>query len=72
MPLNIIFMGTPEFAVPTLAALAADGHRIVATYTQPPRPGGRRGLATVKSPVHVQSELLGIPVRTPQSLKDPA
>ncbi|GLQ39973.1 methionyl-tRNA formyltransferase [Rhizobium albus] len=69
MPLKIVFMGTPEFAVPTLAALAQDGHQILAVYTQPPRPGGRRGLAPVKSPVHQQAELLGFDVRTPTSLK---
>ncbi|AZN69924.1 methionyl-tRNA formyltransferase [Georhizobium profundi] len=69
MPLKIVFMGTPEFAVPTLAALAQDGHQILAVYTQPPRPGGRRGLAPVKSPVHQQAELLGFEVRTPTSLK---
>ena len=69
MALDIVFMGTPDFAVPTLAALAQDGHRIVCVYTQPPRPGGRRGLSVVKSPVHQQAELLGFPVRTPKSLK---
>jgi methionyl-tRNA formyltransferase len=69
MPLKIVFMGTPDFAVPTLAALAQDGHQIIAVYTQPPRPGGRRGLAPVKSPVHQQAELLGFEVRTPTSLK---
>jgi methionyl-tRNA formyltransferase len=69
MPLKIVFMGTPEFAVPTLAALAQHGHQILAVYTQPPRPGGRRGLAPVKSPVHQQAELLGFEVRTPTSLK---
>lgn len=69
MPLRIVFMGTPQFAAPTLAALAHDGHEILAVYTQPPRPGGRRGLQTVKSPVHQQAELLGYKVRTPASLK---
>ncbi len=64
-------MGTPEFAVPTLVALAGYGHEIAAVYTQPPRPGGRRGLEPVKSPVHRQAEVFGIPVHTPVSLKDP-
>ena len=64
-------MGTPEFAVPTLVALAGYGHEIVAAYTQPPRPGGRRGLEPMKSPVHRQAEVFSIPVRTPVSLKDP-
>ncbi|MAS06090.1 MAG: methionyl-tRNA formyltransferase [Ahrensia sp.] len=62
-------MGTPDFSVPTLTALAAQGHEIVACYTQPPRPAGRRGLELTKSPVHRQAEALGIPVRTPKSLK---
>ncbi|MEX3011269.1 methionyl-tRNA formyltransferase [Hoeflea sp. TYP-13] len=68
--MRIIFMGTPEFAVPTLASLAGYGHEIVAVYTQPPRPAGRRGLEVVKSPVHRQSEILGFPVHTPESLRD--
>jgi methionyl-tRNA formyltransferase len=62
-------MGTPDFSVPTLTALAAQGHEVVACYTQPPRPAGRRGLELTKSPVHRQAEALGIPVRTPKSLK---
>ncbi|CAN7284278.1 methionyl-tRNA formyltransferase [Rhizobium sp. LjRoot98] len=70
MPLRIIFMGTPEFSVPTLAALAEAGHTIVAVYTQPPRPGGRRGLDLQKSPVHQAAELLGIEVLTPINFKD--
>lgn len=72
MSLRIIFMGTPEFSVPTLAALAGAGHKIVAVYTQPPRPGGRRGLDLQKSPVHQAAELLGIPVLTPVNFKDEA
>ncbi|AHK43226.1 MULTISPECIES: methionyl-tRNA formyltransferase [Ensifer] len=72
MSLRIIFMGTPEFSVPTLAALAGAGHEIVAVYTQPPRPGGRRGLDLQKSPVHQAAELLGVPVLTPVNFKDEA
>ncbi|MBP1841926.1 methionyl-tRNA formyltransferase [Rhizobium petrolearium] len=71
MSLRIIFMGTPEFSVPTLEGLKQAGHDIVAVYTQPPRPGGRRGLDLVKSPVHQAAELLGIPVFTPANFKDP-
>ncbi|WP_037079386.1 methionyl-tRNA formyltransferase [Neorhizobium vignae] len=71
MSLRIIFMGTPEFSVPTLQSLKHAGHEIVAVYTQPPRPGGRRGLDLVKSPVHQAAELLGIPVLTPVNFKDP-
>ncbi|MCQ1834516.1 methionyl-tRNA formyltransferase [Neorhizobium galegae] len=70
MSLRIIFMGTPEFSVPTLQSLKHGGHEIVAVYTQPPRPGGRRGLDLVKSPVHQAAELLGIPVLTPVNFKD--
>lgn len=69
MALRIIFMGTPDFSVPTLRALVDAGHEIVAVYTQPPRPGGRRGLDLQKSPVHQAAELLGIPVLTPLNFK---
>ncbi|MEI1247182.1 methionyl-tRNA formyltransferase [Rhizobium aouanii] len=71
MSLRIIFMGTPAFSVPTLRLLVDAGHRIVAVYTQPPRPGGRRGLDLQKSPVHQAAELLGLPVFTPVNFKDP-
>jgi methionyl-tRNA formyltransferase len=71
MALRIIFMGTPEFSVATLRALAEAGHEIVAVYTQPPRPGGRRGLDLQKSPVHQAAEGLGIPVLTPLNFKEP-
>jgi methionyl-tRNA formyltransferase len=71
MSLRIIFMGTPEFSVPTLRMLVDAGHTILAVYTQPPRPGGRRGLDLQKSPVHQAAELLGIPVFTPVNFKDP-
>ncbi|MDF2495782.1 MAG: methionyl-tRNA formyltransferase [Sphingomonas sp.] len=63
-------MGTPAFAVPALEALVAAGHQIVAAYSQPPRPGGRRGRALVPSPVHAAAEALGIPVHTPVSLRN--
>lgn len=71
MSLRIIFMGTPEFSVPTLRTLVDAGHQILAVYTQPPRPGGRRGLDLQKSPVHQAAELLGLPVFTPVNFKDP-
>ncbi|MBB4143441.1 methionyl-tRNA formyltransferase [Rhizobium rhizoryzae] len=71
MALRIIFMGTPDFSVPTLKALAKAGHEIVAVYSQPPRPGGRRGLDLRKSPVHQAAEELGIPVFNPVNFKDP-
>jgi methionyl-tRNA formyltransferase len=72
LPLRIIFMGTPEFSVPTLLALVEAGHEIAAVYTQPPRPGGRRGLDLKKSPVHEAAERLGVPVLTPVNFKDAA
>jgi len=67
--MRIIFMGTPDFAVPALVALVEAGHEIVAAYTQPPRPGGRRGKELTPSPVHKEAELRGIAVRHPVSLK---
>ncbi|MBB3996473.1 methionyl-tRNA formyltransferase [Aureimonas pseudogalii] len=72
MPLTLVFMGTPDFSVPTLRALSEAGHRIAAVYSQPPRPAGRRGLNAVPSPVAGEAERLGIPVRTPVSLKGEA
>jgi methionyl-tRNA formyltransferase len=68
--MRIVFMGTPDFAVPALEALVAAGHDVIAAYSQPPRPGGRRGRALVPSPVHQRAEALGIAVRTPVSLKN--
>ena len=67
--LRIIFMGTPEFAVPTLAAIAAAGHSIAAVYSQPPRPAGR-GLQQQQSPVHHFADQAGFPVLTPRTLRD--
>ena len=67
--MRIVFMGTPEFAVPTLLALREAGHDIAAAYTQPPRPAGR-GKQERKSPVHLAAEKLGIPVCHPASLRD--
>ncbi|MDX3978010.1 methionyl-tRNA formyltransferase [Shinella sp.] len=72
MALRIIFMGTPDFSVATLEALAEAGHELVAVYSQPPRPAGRRGLELVKSPVHQAAERLGIPVFTPVNFREEA
>lgn len=62
-------MGTPDFAVPALEALVAAEHEVIAAYTQPPRPGGRRGKELTPTPVHRKAEALGIKVRHPVSLK---
>jgi methionyl-tRNA formyltransferase len=64
----LAFLGTPDFAVPTLAELMAQGHDIAAVYSQPPRPKGR-GLALEKGAVHKFAETAGLEVRTPWSLK---
>ncbi|MER8647655.1 methionyl-tRNA formyltransferase [Mesorhizobium sp. M0586] len=72
MPLRVIFMGTPEFSVPVLRAIAEAGHEIAAVYTQPPRAAGRRGLELTPSPVQREAERLGIEVRTSLSLKGEA
>src|SRR5215213_2933143 len=71
MPLRLIFMGTPDFAVPTLRAIAAFGHDIPAVYTRAPKPAGRRGLELTSSPVEREARRLGIPVLTPKSLRIP-
>ena len=68
MPLRLVFMGTPQFAVPTLVELVGQSHDVAAVYTQPPRAAGR-GMAARKSPVHEAAERLGLAVRTPASLK---
>lgn len=68
--MRIIFMGTPDFAVPTLNALVEAGHDVCAVYSQPPRRAGR-GKALSPTPVHRRAEELGLTVRTPASLKLP-
>jgi methionyl-tRNA formyltransferase len=69
--MRLAFMGTPEFAVPTLDALLAAGHEVVAVYSQPPRPAGR-GKGLRPSPVQQRAEAAGIDVRAPLSLRDAA
>ncbi|HEX4271918.1 MAG TPA: methionyl-tRNA formyltransferase [Rhizomicrobium sp.] len=71
MALRLAFMGTPNFAVPTLAELIAQGHDIAAVYSQPPRPKGR-GMALEPGPVHKFAQSARLPVRTPISLKGAA
>jgi methionyl-tRNA formyltransferase len=67
--MRIVFMGSPEFAVPCLNALVGAGHDVVAAYAQPPRPAGR-GKTDRKTAVHERAEQLGIEVRTPRTLRD--
>jgi methionyl-tRNA formyltransferase len=71
MPLRLIFMGTPEFSVPTLLELVAHGHEIAAVYTRVAKPGGRRGLQLQPTPVEQEARRLNIPVLTPTTLKTP-
>src|SRR5690242_2159660 len=70
MPLRLIFMGTPEFSVPTLLELVAHGHEIAAVYTRAPKPGGR-GMKLQPTPVEQEARRLGVPVLTPKTLKTP-
>ena len=70
MPLRLIFMGTPEFSVPTLLDLASYGHDIAAVYTRVPKAGGR-GMKLQPTPVETEARRLGIPVLTPKTLKTP-
>jgi len=68
--MGLVFMGTPEFALPSLRALLEAGHRILAVYTRPDRPAGR-GLRLQPPPVKVLAQQLGLPVRQPESLRRP-
>ena len=67
--MRIVFVGSPDFAVPSLDALVAAGHDVMAAYAQPPRPAGR-GKADRKTAVHQRADALGIEVRTPRTLRD--
>jgi methionyl-tRNA formyltransferase len=67
--LRIVFMGTPDFAVPALTRIISQGHHVGAVYTRAPRPGGRRGLELTPSPVHAAAALFGIEVVTPRTLR---
>jgi methionyl-tRNA formyltransferase len=68
MPLRLVFMGTPEFAVPTLSAIVAGGHEIAAVYTRAPKPAGR-GMELMPSPIEREAHRLGLPVLTPKTLR---
>ena len=69
MALRVVFMGTPEFAVPTLDAIVDAGHKLTAVYTRPPRPAGR-GMAEQASPIAHQAKRFGLPVFTPKTLRE--
>ena len=69
MALRLVFMGTPDFAVPTLLELVGGGHDVVAVYTRAPQPAGR-GMALSPSPVAREAERFGLPIFTPKTLKD--
>lgn len=68
MTLRVVFMGTPDFAVPSLSEILGAGHEVVRVYTQPPRKSGR-GQKLTKSPVHSLAEIMGVPVETPESFR---
>jgi methionyl-tRNA formyltransferase len=69
MPLRIVFMGTPDFAVPTLIEIVGRGHEVVAVYTRAPRPAGRRGLDLTPSPIEREARRFALPVLTPATLR---
>jgi methionyl-tRNA formyltransferase len=69
MSLRIVFMGTPEFAVPTLVEIVGRGHEVVAVYTRAPKPGGRRGLDLTPSPIEREARRFALPVLTPATLR---
>ena len=70
MSLRIVFMATPDFSVPTLEAIVSAGHEVAAVYTRAPKPAFR-GMAETPSPVEATARRLGLPVRTPKTLRDP-
>src|SRR5690349_13971265 len=69
MPLRLVFMGTPDFAVPTLVEIVGRGHEVAAVYTRAPKPAGRRGLEMQPTPVEREARRFGIPVLTPKTLR---
>src|SRR5690349_24140207 len=69
MPLRLVFMGTPDFAVPTLVELVGRGHEVAAVYTRAPKPGGRRGMELQPTPVEREARRFGIPVLTPKTVR---
>jgi methionyl-tRNA formyltransferase len=71
LALRLVFMGTPDFAVPTFLEIVGAGHDVVAVYTRAPQPAGRRGLELLPSPVAREAECFKLPIFTPKSLKGP-
>ena len=71
MPLRLVFMGTPDFAVPTLVEIVGRGHDVAAVYTRAPKPAGRRGLELTPTPVEREARRFGLPVLTPATLRTP-
>jgi methionyl-tRNA formyltransferase len=69
MSLRLVFMGTPDFAVPTLLEIVGRGHEVAAVYTRAPKPGGRRGLDLVPGPVEREARRFGLQVLTPTTLR---
>jgi len=69
MPLRVVFMGTPDFAVPTLLEIVNRNHEVVAVYTGAPKPAGRRGMEVIETPIARAARRLGLPVLTPTSLR---
>src|SRR5712691_451465 len=70
MPLRLVFMGTPEFAVPTLTEIVGRGHEVVAVYTRAAKPAGR-GMELKPSPIEREARRLRLPVLTPKTLRGP-
>jgi methionyl-tRNA formyltransferase len=69
MPLRLVFMGTPDFAVPTLLEIVGRGHDVAAVYTRAPKPAGRRGMELTPTPVEREARRFGLPVLTPATLR---
>ena len=70
MALRLVFMGTPDFAVPMLVEIVGGGHEVAAVYTRAPQPAGRRGLELTPSPIAREAERFGLPIFTPKTLKE--
>src|SRR5882724_2643062 len=71
MALRLVFMGTPDFAVPTLRKIVRQGHKVVAVYTRAAKPAGRRGLRPKSSPIEREARRLALRVFTPATLRTP-